>query len=114
MLTFRAFGQDGVDGVEERVERGVERQHEDGHADADFTRDGHSPGCQQSQHTDGEPAEEVRHHDDGESLSYGQVARRAGGAAAIHRVGADGPEDDELADSDDEKENEVEHDHDAE
>ena len=99
--------------VQDRVERRIEREHEDGGPHVDLARDGGPTSRQQTQNTDREPAAEVRENDDEETTGDDQLLLSALG---LHRdsSSADGPEDEDLAESDDEKECEVEDDEDGE
>ena len=106
--------QDHVQVVQERVQRRVERQHEDGHAHVDLSRDGLTARGQQSQKANGEPAQEVGHGDGEEAASDVQILRLSGRVQRGHSVGADRPEDGGLSGSDQEKDEEVEDDDDPE
>ena len=67
-----------IEGVQQRVERRIERQHEDGHGHVDLARDGDALGGQQPQQADREPAEKVRHHHTQQATSHRQVCALAG------------------------------------
>ena len=104
----------GFEGVEEGVECGVEGQHEGGHAYVDLARDGDSAGSHHPQQADGEPAEEVGHHDGRQVSGDDRVLGLLGGAVSAHRAGSDCPEDDGLAYSYGQEQDEVDDDHDSE
>ena len=108
------FLHDGVEGVEEGVECRVDGQHEDGHGHADLARDGSSLRGQQTQETDGEPAEEVGHGHGDEPASDGQVLGAPAAVVDRHAAGVDWPVDEALPHGDEQEEEEVEDDHHAE
>ena len=87
-LIFKSpsFLQHDVQCVEEGVERGVEGQHEDGHGHADLSRDGSATGGQQTEQTDGEPAQEVGHGHGQESSGNGEVIGLSGRLIGRHGV----------------------------
>ena len=78
-----------IEGVQQRVERGVERQHEDGHGHVDLARDGDALGGKQPQQANREPAQKVRHHHTQQATGHGQVCALAGvmiGVNSKHQV----------------------------
>ena len=75
--------QDQVERVEERVDGGVDRQHEDGHGHVDLTGDRNTARRQRSQQTDGKPAQEVRGCHGGESAGDHQIFRRLTAAVKV-------------------------------
>ena len=68
---------------------------------------------QQTQQTDREPAQEVRQSHGDQTAGYPQVVGFLGGVAGGHSVGSDGGADRSLSRGDQQKEDEVEDDHDA-
>ena len=113
LLLSPPFFHQYVERVEEGVERRVERQHEDGHGHVDLARDGDASRGQQTQQTDGEPAQQVG-HDDGDQTTGDDHVLGLSRRVRRHDVGPDGKADDGLARSDEEDDDEVEDDDDGE
>ena len=105
-----------VEGVEERVQRRVDRQHQYGHGHADLPRHQTAPGRQQAQHADGKPAEKVRGRYGDQAARDPEVTSSPRGHHGNVRqsVAADGDVDEDLAHGDQQEEEEVEHDQQAE
>ena len=112
--------QDQVERVEERVDGGVDQQHEDGHGHVDLTGDRNTARCQHSQQTDGKPAQEVRGCHGGESAGDHQIFRCLTAARWLHGVRYNHPlrpdrhVDESLNRGDDEEDDKVQHDRHAE
>ena len=120
----------GAQRVDERVEHGVERQHEDGHQHVHHLGEGRPGRRQQPHHTHREPAAEVGDDDQEEAPGDGSGSSRGGGVGVgvvvvlapplpllLHHPGrhrrsaaAEGEEHHGLADADEDEEQEVEDD----
>ena len=98
-----------VQSAQERVERRVERQHEDGGPHVDLSRDGRASRRQQPHDAHREPAAEVGEDDEGETAANGHVQLTMLGTARHGRV-VDRSIDGHLAGSNHQKEDRVHND----